>query len=1280
MDGHPARIGPYRILEPLGQGGMGVVYRAEQGATGRPVALKTVRVPRESQLQSIRREIHALARLRHPGIVPILDEGLEGGVPWYAMELLDGVTLRRYAAAAMQRSTETAAPESTSAAWWTQTVQDKQASAVELERLAGSEVQSRGGRGGLDALLTLARRLCAPLAFLHGEGVVHRDLKPDNVFVRPDGMPVLMDFGIVSRFGGELSREELEVGGKLFGTLAYMAPEQGRGEFVDARADLYSLGCILYELCTGRPPFVGASPMQVLRQHLKSEPVAPSRLAEEVPAELEALVLRLLAKEPHRRLGHAGAVAEALARLGAQDGLAAAGPSPKAYLYRPRFVGRERPMAELLDRLEQAEARRGGLVLIGGESGVGKTRLAMALASEAHRRDVRVLMGECDPAGAGSEPLHALRRSLQAVADRCRELGPAETERLLGARAQLLARYEPALRELPGLEGLPRPEDLSSDAAPLRLFHALAETFAALAEARPVLLVLDDLQWADELTLGFLDHLLRAFEGASGRAPLLIVGTYRAEDLGTSGRALLRALVDHPQVARIELERLDEDSVRAIVGDMLALPEPSQSLVQALARHAEGNAFFIAEYLRTAVAEGLLFRDPAGRWQLGEVGARLAAASAGAEKAVPLQFESLPLPRSVRELVGRRLQGLPPEARGLVQVAAVLGREADSEQAQAVSALGDAPFFEALDELLRRQVLEASGPERMRFLHDQLREVALEGMAAERLQGLHRTAARAIEARGGAETAAAGLARHWEQAGEALRAAHYWTEAGHRALAAYAVEEAAATLDHAVELLGPAAEPGSRRDLIRALDARSRLRDHLGRFAEAAADASRAAGLARSAGDRLSLGRALRQEGVTLYNSGDYAAALERYTEALGIMELEGDPEEICETRHLIGWIHSCRGEYEEAMNWFRAALETPGVVADSSAQLNARMQLALTLYYQGHLREALEAFEELLSRQERRHDRLNQARCKSAIGLIHRDLGEPTAALRLLEEAQESFRRLDSMQDFLICSNNIGLILLDRGSYCDAESVFDATRETAERSGEAEMAGIAAVQSSHCHLCLGHLDAATELAAAAVRSFERLGNRRWLVNGLLRHAAAYAATGHLDAADECFERALEMDRKGKASIERWKTCMAWAETLLQQRAPRSKVRELTTEAMNWASKERRSDHALMAKLLLDLQDLKETAEDQDRHLWEVYWQDVGSFVDRERFSYWLRRHFLTAAEIAIEKGNQTAAARLLKEYHQIAHLEHVLHESRADRLESLLSPETHSPRSSDLP
>ncbi|HYO57613.1 serine/threonine-protein kinase PknK, partial [Archangium sp.] len=728
---------------------MGVVYLSRHRETGETVALKTVRVTDESMLGSIRREILVLSRIRHPGVVRIFDHGLSDGLPWYAMELVEGSTLSQL-----------------------------------IEEHWGEE--SRTDRSASSRLLRLLRRLCTPLAFLHGSGLVHRDLKPSNVFIRADETVLLGDFGVATEFGGARGREVLQVDADQSGTAYYMAPEQIRGDFVDARADLYSLGCILYECVTGFPPFNGSSNREVLQGHLHEPPLPPSQLLgdEVIPEPLEWLILKLLEKQPQERLGYAEDVARVLTTLGIEVDEPADLPRPQPYLYRPVFTGREDTVRKIRAAIDELFYYQGGRIFIGGGSGVGKTRLVMEMAREALHRGLPAVSCECLPrvssgsqtgSGVRASPLHPFRALLTAMADRCRHLGPEETASLLGPHGKVLVAYEPALDELPGLRELPPPPPLPPELARARVFSALQAALFAFAEDEPLLLIIDDLQWADELSLGFLRQLRQEDLRERG---VLLLGTYRMEEMGEE----LREIVHAPGVPLLTLGRLDDPSVRSMAGGMLALNNPPQELIDVLTHQAEGNAFFVAECLRAAIAEGLLQRDPAGRWLLSEQpGARNALAT-------------LALPGSITEVIHRRLRGLSTEARTLVEWAAVLGREFDTDLLLDTTSLGEAAGLEAMETLRVRQILEDAARGRLRFVHDKLREVSYEQISSERCPRLHHRAAMAIEHRYSEARDFAlfypDLAHHWSKARVHEQASHYFGLAGERARVAHANGEA----------------------------------------------------------------------------------------------------------------------------------------------------------------------------------------------------------------------------------------------------------------------------------------------------------------------------------------------------------------------------------------------------------------------------------------------------------------------------------------------------------
>jgi serine/threonine protein kinase/tetratricopeptide (TPR) repeat protein len=1098
---HAQTIGLYRILSTLGRGGMGVVYGAMHLHSGEPAAVKTVNVPHQCLLQSIRREIHALARIRHPGVVRILDEGVQDGVPWYAMELVEGKTLGRHCA---ELTGGTSGPSPQSSTEWPAKDLRSRSPRIAATGLADVSVEPRlipawrpvararqhAAGGSLLAVLGVVRRLCAALAFLHGEGLVHRDLKPGNVLVRPDGTPVLVDFGLAGRFEGRVSREELvEIEGSSGGTLAYMAPEQGRGELVDARADLYSLGCILYELVTGRVPFLAGSAAQLLRQHFESPPIPPSQLVDAVPPGLEALILRLLAKRPQDRLGHAGAVAAALEALGVEARASSDDPQPRVYLYRPGFVDRDRPFAELREHLVRLECGAGGLVLVGGESGIGKTRLLMELARQ--RRRAQVLAGGVD-AGA---PLQALRRPLQAIADRCRERGLEETERLLGRRGKLLCLHEPALRGLPGQDAHPEPAELAPEAARLRLLAALTETFAALAEDRPVLLLLDDLHWADDLTLGWLELLLqtRRLE----RTALLVVGAYRTEEIG----APLQRLLDAPDAFRIDLGRLEEPAVGAMAGEMMGQPAPPEPFVRFLSRQSDGNPFFVAELLRTAVAEGLLCQDSAGRWQI-------AAGQAS--------YEALPLPRSLRQLVARRLDGLSDAARHLAEIAAVLGREMDEELLLAVARRRGTEAMEAIQRLLARQVLEPADGARLRFVHDQIRDVAYGRIVEGCRQRLHRAAAEALEPRAAEGQADAGvLGSHWEKAGEAARAGQWYLAAARHARDRYSPAEAERLYRAFLRVAtGPALE---------SVEARNELASDIlriqGRCQEALAELGRALEEARQIGAREAAVRSLLGLGSVQYQLGRPEDARALYEQGLAEAREAGDPSGEAQILTNLAAVDDLQGRGPEVRALLDGALELYRRLGDRRGEGIVLDRLGMLLKGQGRLDEALGLYERSLGLHKETGNRLAEAFTVFSMAMLHSDRGQPEEACRLYERA---------------------LIL---------------AREVSEPCFEGKILDGLATQ----HYIRGRLQEALELYERALALHRSAGLRVDEGITLLNIANLYQRRGHLEEARALYEQALAIHRQarylgaeamtmiGQASMERRAGSSGAAEYLLQE-------------------------------------------------------------------------------------------------------------------------------------
>lgn len=775
-------VGPYRLLSLIGEGGMGRVYRVRHRGSGEELALKTVNRMARHRALALRAEAAALRSVRHPGIVRIVDEGTHEGTPWYAMELLTGSTIADYNAELWEQNIE---PTVSGVSRSVSLIDVPPEPVPAVDSWLGRGRRSRLSQASLTHVLRLYRELCEPLSHIHARGMVHRDLKPANVFIRRHGGPVLMDFGLTGFASGGVGREVLDPGNRGFGTPQYTAPERVDGQ-LDARSDLYSLGCMMFETLVGHPPFHGDR-RHVVSQHRHAPPAVPSELVDGVPPEVDALVLELLQKEPHARIVQASDVASRLCGILGERQPDVPGP---ATLYRPQLSGREQSLQQLRQKLEAAGQGRGGMVLVSGVSGVGKTFLTMQFALDAVRGGVRVVTGEALPTGEGppalnggsTGPLHALRRLLQSIADTCREQGEQARDQILADRAVHLAPFEPSLE--PFVKGEHAAGVLPPAAATERVLVSLQETLKAYARHEPLVLILDDLHWADDLTLKLLLGLEPRFFDS---VPLLVVGTYRTEE--ASGA--LQRLLGSGAATSLPLSSLGEVAVERMIGDMLCSPAP-QHLVDALLEESGGNPFFVAEYMRYLASEGLLKRRR-GTWVV-----------QGAGEGDGPDYHSIGVPHSLGDLLERRLQALSANSRRTIEACAVLGRSFRIDTLALTLNAPEETLMGVLGEAQERQVISVQNPDEYRFLHDKLREASYQAIPSERRRALHSRAALALDALGTSDQdhgrLAAQLARHQRLAGN-LEAAVGWLEkAADAALGLSSQRDAAGYLAQALEL------------------------------------------------------------------------------------------------------------------------------------------------------------------------------------------------------------------------------------------------------------------------------------------------------------------------------------------------------------------------------------------------------------------------------------------------------------------------------------------------
>ena len=801
--------GRYVVKRLLGEGAQKSVYLVDDTTLGRQCALSMLNAALldPSDVDRIRREAQTMAQFgAQSNIVTVYDYGEEDGTPFIVCEYVPGGELREELAAA--------------------------AGPLRLERA-----------------LEVAIDICRALSFAHRRDIVHRDVKPGNIWLAEDGSAKLGDFGVA--LGSDRTR--LTMTGAIVGSPAYMAPEQAQGQAVDARSDLYSLGCVLYELLTGRRPFTGEDAMSVISQHVHVPPPPPSHHNPQVPRRLERLVLKLLAKNKEERPSSAG---DALADLEQLTPAVLAQTEPPAVLQPLHrlagapFVGRQQELAALKAALEETLVGKGSLQVVAGEAGIGKTRLARELMLYAQLRGAKVLVGRCTEA-EGSLPYLPFVEALGTL------VGEEEKEDLqerLGEDAPIVAKLLPRIAAR--LRDLPEAPQLPPESERYTLFQAVAALLRGVADESGLLLVLEDLHWADKASLLLLQHLARELQGSR----LLVVGLYRDVEVDPK-HPLSEVLADLRRdhlYERIALGGLPQVDVRALV-TAIGEQEMPDELARALYEETEGNPFFVEEILRHLVQEGILHRSDAG-W------------------ISDLSIAEMRLPEGVKDAIGRRLDRLSDDCHLLLRQGAVLGRQFRHDLLARVSEKGDEELLDLVEEALAALVLEETPGREVAysFTHALTRQCLLEELSVARRGRLHLRTAGAIEAThpSALEEHAAELAHHLYEAGAAAdpaKVVYYLTLAGEQALAAVAYEEGARLYEMAVEVLDLNEKPDAAQhcELLLAL---GEARNKAGERDRAGEAFYQAAGIAREMGAAELLARAaLGRGGRFLLGESDVA-------------------------------------------------------------------------------------------------------------------------------------------------------------------------------------------------------------------------------------------------------------------------------------------------------------------------------------------------------------------------------------------------------------------------
>jgi len=953
-------LGNYEILELLGIGGAAEVYRALSLATGREMALKVLCDRADpSMILRFTREAKALGQLEHPNVVKVFEAGFEDGERFLAMELAMGGSLK--------------------------------------DRLQKAPLEWREAvRVGL--------QIARALEHAHQHGIIHRDLKPGNVMFDGDGNAKLMDFGLAHLSDASAMTRT----GTVMGTVFYLSPEQAVGKRVDARSDLYALGAVLYEMVIGEPPFTGPSAVSIIYKHLNEQPPKLCQIDDSLPPALESIVERLLQKDPDRRFGSATETILALEALaGVSDEAAVTfrpgieASSDEDEMTAVPLAGRQEELDTLREALGRVLSGLGSTVLISGEAGTGKTRLAQELFALARESNAFTLAGSClygdapNPYAVWGEMVEAFRDQWLPTRQRGGEGAHQEVEALANEVERVLRIGR--LDSGDDASTWMHQASLIDDQA--HAFELVAQFFLLASRVRPVVVLVDDLQWASPTTLQLYHYLARAVRGAR----ILLLGTYRPEELlpGAAGkrhplRETIQRMSREKLFGEIRLDVMGPREVAQITASALNVSTVDPEFTDLLHRESEGNPFYLLEMIALLREQGVL-QSVGDHWELTS------------------DLDDIDIPGSVYDVIMRRIERASEQDRDLLDWAAVVGQRLDVAVLAPLVGGTRLELMKRLYTLEQRYGLLTSDQYGFQFGHTTIREILYGELPEPLRRECHLMVGEVLEERcaGNVGPHVYDLARHFVRAGDARRGFRYATLAAEKSAKALAISEAAGYYQEALEILGRTPSLGAGRE--REMDLRHRhgkLLSILGRMDEAQQAFEAALAISRQHGDRKTEAEVLLALSGLHGRAGNWDSAVELAEQSLSVADLGHHAK--CKADALLstGFYAFEQGDWESAIGRLKAALAI-ATESDNTLQ-RARILGNMAIMYnaRGRARRAIELYRESIETFERLNQPLDAVRGLSNLGFSHHSLGEHDEALRCYRLALERLGKMGDVRE----------------------------------------------------------------------------------------------------------------------------------------------------------------------------------------------------------------------------------------------------------------------------
>lgn len=1064
---------------------MGSVWLATDTLLDRPVALKYLKITQESVYKEFfLSEARALASLNHPNITQIYDAVFdEKDDSFYlVMEYVEGTPLSKL-------------------------------------------IANWAGPMSLEFAVEVAIGVLQALGYAHEKDLVHRDVKPDNVLISNNSVK-LMDFGVAGLISLLAKGSDY-----IVGTPAYISPEQIEGIPLDGRADLYSLGVMLYEMATGGTyPFEGANASDFYDAHLLDPPLALREFVPDIPLAFERVVMRLLAKAPDERFPSAQAVLDIFRTMQARQKFS------QPYLLLPEaeakpLVGRTEALEQLktiwTDCREHADP---GLVVVQGEAGAGKSRLITEfLGREVIDQGFVALVGRGGESGVPYAPFAEIFAAIINKNLTGKPLSQSQVDQLLN-HIPSLAR----LINLPEGEAATAPEAADPAMSGSGLWQTLNDKLTESVAANPwqsqwqffatILTILTDLG----PTVLFLENGTSLDEASVTAARFLVeqqqlpllVATACREKSGPP--AWYDSFPDEKKVL-ISLPPLPTEEITELVTELVGGPV-SDEAIRVIEGRSHGNPLQIEEFTHQLVASGQLQPGEKNVWHY-------------TPAHVLVEPDDILLPKAVFNVFSRRVEQLAEASREALAVAALAEPGSEFDFELWVALLGGEGQREkarqVVEEGIKARLLRRIGDEQYAFRPADVARALLSLLPEPRRRDLHRRAAEILQQRQ-ADPILVGY--HYQQAGSVAEAARHLETAGARAMAANAVSTAIAYYDRAASL----AESGPARLALGEL-----FREN-GELAKSIEAYEQALALKETANDVELQARILNGLSFTLWLSDRYKTAYQR---AAAVLKLEAvSSSERAMAHSNLGMVSWLAGRLAEAEKWCLKAFNAVKDLDNQVSLSTTAYRLGLIYFSQTRLAEAETVFQQALTLRQPLGWSWGQAHCRHALGQIAVERGDFESAAAYFEAAQQLFEAVNSQGGLMVLYTSRGRMLLYQGRPAEALAWLTKALPLALK-GKRNAYYLSQIYRLLAQLSLkqNQLKRARAAAMDALKLVEAAGNQEHVAAAQATLAQIYAAQGDAPAAKAMYGQALTLfDRVGHRA-GRLRTQVSYAQFLNEQ-------------------------------------------------------------------------------------------------------------------------------------